>query len=154
MTRFLHLQVRSNHYLPNSVTGAPALLKPGGHLFIVTQQQVPTGRLFAAYGGQSYSAVKAIYTSDMRFVVWHAVTPDGEAAAVTSEQEAAPVEQTPNEQTGRKVTKRGKKKKAGAVRDVVRSPAGGEDEQGAKRTRAHDALDAMTTKKHKKLKRK
>lgn len=57
----------------------------------MTQQQVPTGRLFAAHAGNAYAAVEATYTNGKRFAVWHAVTADGNDWSGSSAQPATKV---------------------------------------------------------------
>jgi 16S rRNA (guanine1207-N2)-methyltransferase len=57
------------------IDGAASRLKRGGTLYIVSQEQIPIGRLFAC-SKTNYQSVSVIYTPDPRFVVWKAVTSD------------------------------------------------------------------------------
>jgi hypothetical protein len=76
------------------VAGAASRLKPGGVLWIVTQEQIPVGRIFAAAaraGGSSaggYAKVEVLQPTGDRFVVWKA-TVRGGAVGSTSAAAAA-----------------------------------------------------------------
>jgi 16S rRNA (guanine1207-N2)-methyltransferase len=67
------------------LAGAPSRLAPGGSLWIVSQAQVPVGRLAASAGG--FADCTPVLLEGGRFVAWHARAPGGDAEAADEEEE-------------------------------------------------------------------
>jgi 16S rRNA (guanine1207-N2)-methyltransferase len=66
------------------LAGAPARLAPGGSLWVVSQAQVPVGRLAAAAGG--LADCTPLLLEGGRFVAWHARAPGADGEALEEEE--------------------------------------------------------------------
>lgn len=91
---------------------APRLLREGGELWLVAQEHVPIGRLFALTaeeGGRCFANIEMMPTDDGRFVVWRALKgKPGSARAPTVPQRTTSAKADP---TAEKSSKQRKKKK-------------------------------------------